>query len=154
MFNYEEESPSPAALAMIQIVGAPFFGMIFGFIAALLIDAILPIHSPWVRDDLAGYPGFTLAGLYLGYVVRKSILRAVQHGGLWVWVIPVCLVAYCAFDSRHRPGEILALFIGDSNGEKALGQLFFTWPACAACAYSVGIVLADRPAKAPYFPAG
>ncbi len=147
MFEHEVRSSGfSVPLFMLQMFLAPLGVLVFGLLAATSVEDLLGIRG----SDLIAYSSFSLVGFVPGYSTQTAIPRSLQSGGAWVWIAPVCILGYGVLDefSRHPDSVVGTYFLQRPGfGPAGLAEAFFTLPAVATCFYSIGITVANRPAR-------
>ncbi len=132
-----------ASLFVTQLILAPLGGLLLGAMATLLLDLLLgDKHS-----SILSYFVFSLQGLVLGSRMQAVFPRAIESGGRWAWVVPVCNAGFWIVDELKRsPDSKVSNFFVVSNGPGLTGIEMFlvTLPAVASCMYSIGITIAGR----------
>jgi len=149
MFDSEADSSGfSVGLCVLQLFGVPLICLMFGLLAGDVSNELLrAITKSSGAELLLGYVVFSLVGFELGYIVQTAIPRSHQSGGLWVWVLPVCILGHGVVDQLTRnPNRVIIDYFVFSPGNEGLGVALITWPALATCFYSVGVVSASRPA--------
>jgi len=141
-------------LFVVQLFGVPIASLVLGgFTSSLLLGALSDGFSNFVD-----YFCFGLAGFLLGFKAEQSTPDLRKSGGLWVWILPVCLFTWGFVEEvRLFPATAFHMLVprphGDPGGSIAL--LFLTLPTFASCLYSVGIFVASRKVlftKVPFHP--
>ena len=149
MFEYEAESSGFSAfLCVLQLFFAPLGCLVFTIVLGSFSEGLLRVVTKDRRAELLhDYIAFILGGCALGYMMQTAIPRARQSGGLWVWILPCCVLIWGVLDqSLREPGTVIGSYFIFSHGDEGLGVILITGPTVAACFYSVGIALASRPA--------
>ncbi len=145
-YKLESRGFSPP-IFVAQLVGAPLGGLILGGLAYVLMAALFRVKdSTWL-----GYFSFSVEGFLLGYQVQTAIPRAIESGGRWVWIPPLCILAFGVLielgrGSNSQVGELF-VFPSTRGSEGALGMVLITWPLVASCLYSIGIHAASKPPR-------
>ncbi len=135
-------------LFVFQLVAAPAGGIIFGLIAAELVDQV----SGTRNHQLAGWLCYAFVGFAQGFLTQSVFPRAECSGGRFVWVPPVCVLAVSIFAEYRRGLEAVFrefLVLNPYSFAQGFVSGFVTMPAFASCLYSLGILAAHRPARAP-----
>lgn len=148
MFEHEVRSSGfSVPLFMLQMFLVPLGVLLFGLFAATSLEDLLGIRG----SDLIAYISFSFVGFVLGYSTQTAIPRSLQSGGVWVWIAPVCILGYGVLDefSRHADSVVGGFFLTRPGFGPAgvIGQVLFTLPALGTCFYSIGITIANRPAR-------
>src|SRR6266851_1947087 len=96
---YFETTPQgfSGQLSVLQFLGAPFGGMVGGFLAELFFMEPFGIKTLWA-ENLGYYSIYVLVGFLFGYAMQTAIPRSYKSGGRWVWIIPICFVAWVIWD--------------------------------------------------------
>jgi len=146
MFNYEVRSTGfSVPLFMLQMLLVPLGVLVFGLFATTSVEGPLGIRG----SDLIAYTSFSLTGFVLGYATQTAIPHSLQSGGAWVWLAPVCILGYGVLDEfSRRPDRVVGTYFltKPGFGPAGLAEAFFTLPAVGTCFYSIGIIVANRPA--------
>jgi len=110
-----------------------------------------PVH--WVLTENPFYPVQILTGLYFGWFLSR---RFPHRSMLWVWILPLLLLAYSFLagpvispwaSPLIRPESLRGKFgfyfgWGCRPRERCIDQLLLTMPFYASAAYSFGALLA------------
>ena len=144
MFDYDAEQVGfSAPIFVFQLIGAPLGTLIAGVALSAFVEGLLGVKN----GNLIPYVCFALEGFLFGYTYQTSRPRAYQSGGRWIWIPPVCLLAWGVLDElfRRRGTAVLDFFDTSRPGPGvvlAVGLL--TLPAIATCFYSIGVITARR----------
>jgi len=147
MFSTEVRSSRFSPIFFIlQLFLAPLGSLICGLVIAGLLENLFGVRN----NNFVSYSSFVLEGFILGYATQTAYPRAQQSGGLWVWIPPVCMAIYAVIEQFERnPGKLIGNYFlfRSGSGIEGMGIVFVTLPAISSCFYSVGILIASRPAK-------
>jgi F0F1-type ATP synthase membrane subunit c/vacuolar-type H+-ATPase subunit K len=142
-----DSSGTSVLLVLLQLFFAPLGCLAFGMLTGEIFTELLRVVTRDRRAEVAlGYLVFLFVGFSLGYLVQTAVPRARQSGGLWVWVVPCCILGWGVLDQSRAPGTVIGTYFVFSPGDEGLGVALVTWPAVATCLYAFGAVLASRPA--------
>jgi hypothetical protein len=144
MFDYQSEPRgfSPA-LFLVQLFAAPLGSLICGGLATELVQEMLRAK----HGNLFGYLLYSGFGFVIGYKMQVSFPRAIESGGRWIWIPPVCLATFSVVHYSsvfHR--SMLPDYLWPTPGPdlKGIELLVVTLPAIGSCFYSIGAILASR----------
>lgn len=79
--------------------------------------------------------------------MQTAFPRAIESGGRWMWIFPLCNAGFWIFDEIQRgPNAHVAEFFLFPNkpGVGGIELLLITLPLVASSFYSVGISIASR----------
>lgn len=133
-----------APLFVTQLILAPLGGFIFGGVATILLESMLGMRN----NSVLAYLAYSLQGLLLGFKMQTTFPRALDSGGRWVWVVPLCNAVFWMIDESGRgAGSRLSYYFVFQNRPGLAGIEMFvaTLPALASCMYTLGAVLASQP---------
>ncbi len=105
------------------------------------------IALPMFAAGWIGY--FFMLGVpaFIGFKVERSRTWAIR-AGKWVWVLPLLSVALNVHDYASHESLGMALrytfWPGSESGEKGIGWVLLTLPACASVGYVIGLALGAR----------
>jgi len=147
MFDSYEIPPrgfSPAFF-VVQFIVAPLGGLVFGMVAYVVMEELFRVKD----STLLGYLVFSIQGFILGYRLQAAFPRAVESGGRWVWIPPICNLAVWVYRELERgQGSQAAWFFSfpsTHGSDEGIAMVLITWPALASCFYSIGVHAASRP---------
>jgi hypothetical protein len=138
----EDEDRFSIVLCIFQVIAAPTGGLLFGLIAAELLDQVSGTRDhqfvPWLC--------YVLVGFVQGYMTQMIFRRSDRSGGRFVWIPPVCLPAAFILDDSRSLGTTIGKFLvyNPYSFVQGAGSALLSMPACASCFYSLGIILARR----------
>ena len=121
MFNQEPEPRgfSPP-LFLVQLFAAPLGSLICGGLAAEVFRGMMP-----AAGNLRGYFFYSFFGFVLGYKMQVSFLRAIDSGGRWIWIPPVCLaILSILHDSSAFHRSMLSTYLWPPSGPDNGGRAF------------------------------
>ena len=146
MFNHQPEESFSPTLFLMQLVFAPLGTLVIGLVSSILLESLVGVKN----NVPIGYICFCLEGFLFGYIFQTGTARAYRSGGAWVWLPPLCLLAWGFLDelSRRPATAIQDFFVGRAGSSaSAYALVLFTLPAIGSCLYSIGVVAGSRPAN-------
>ncbi len=153
MFDYDTEQVGfSAPIFVFQLVGAPLGTLIAGTVLSALVEGLFGAKN----SNLIPYVCFSLEGFLFGYTFQTCRPRAHQSGGTWIWIPPVCLLAWGVLDElfRRHGTAVLDFFDATRPGPGVVYAMgFLTLPAIGTCFYSIGVMTARMRALSRWRPA-
>ena len=129
----------------MQLVLAPLGGLILGGICYAILAELFRVKN----NSLIGYLVFSAQGFIMGYRLQTVLPSAIDSGGRWIWIAPVCNLAFWLLGELRRGvnADLSAFFVfPEGPGAGGLVLVLITWPAVASCFYSIGVNAASKPA--------
>jgi hypothetical protein len=135
-----------APLFLAQFFVTPLGGLVVGGIATMLLEGLFFTKNSTVFAYLA----YSLQGLLLGFRMQAAFPRAVESGGRWVCIFPLCNAVFWVLDEAKRGSNshLDYFFIARQRpGLHGVEMYVIVLPAVASCTYSYGVTLASRPQR-------
>jgi hypothetical protein len=124
----------------LQLFAVPFLCLLFGILTYAFFEELLQIRTPnGIAELVLGYLVFSAVGFLFGYTTQTAIPRVIWSGGRWVWIPPASILVWGIWLQLRR-SDTMAVFFD------VLLLALLTGPTIASCLYSIGVVVANRPA--------